>query len=157
MAPLEKLTIMVNTLINVSAYEGAIPDDLHLSDATRKIPGGPIYRSNDILNILEADEDVIHLWTRKCISDLRKFDSNHDDVKRYLRIALKSGKFKGSEWCRGNKEHIYAACDSYQIRVEEWVPAAHREMTYEYYVKFAIAKSGDLMLIVSCHPSEDRW
>jgi hypothetical protein len=147
---------MVNTLINVSAYQGAPPDDLDTNKASRKILGGPIYDKDDILKVLEGGEDAISPWTKKCISDLKKYEISHDEVENYIRIALASGKFKGSEWCKGKKDGVYAACDSYQILVKEWVPAAHKEMTFEYYVKFAIGKLGNLMLIISCHPPEDR-
>ena len=50
----------------------------------------------------------------------------------------------------------WAACDAYQLWHNEWVQAAYKEMCFEYYIKFAIGKSGKLLLLVSCHEPQDR-
>ena len=76
------------------------------------------------------------------------------DVLELLKCALTTGIFKGSEWCVAKPGGSWAACDSYQVIRSEWVENAHKNMQFEYYVKFAIGKSGDLILIVSCHLSD---
>jgi hypothetical protein len=43
------------------------------------------------------------------------------------------------------------AADAYSLRRSEWVAAARKDMLIEYFVKFAIGRSGSLVLIVSCH------
>jgi len=35
----------------------------------------------------------------------------------------------------------------------EWVATASKEMGVEYFVKFAVGKTGQLLLLVSCHLS----
>jgi len=37
------------------------------------------------------------------------------------------------------------------VRRREWVSAVKKEMNMEYFVKFAIGKTGALVLVVSCH------
>ena len=40
--------------------------------------------------------------------------------------------------------------------VSEWIEAAYKSFEVEYYVKFAVGKSGHVLLIVSCHLPENR-
>jgi len=143
---------MVNNT-NLSRYSGSLPP---LENADRKIIGGPLYECNTVLSLLAQGESVIKPWTRKCISDLKKYNLDHSDVLELLNCALTTGIFKGSEWCIAKPGGAWAACDSYQVFRHEWVEYAHKNMQFEYYVKFAIGKSGNLILTVSCHLSEDR-
>jgi hypothetical protein len=64
--------------------------------------------------------------------------------------ALKPSDYKDSEWC-DNGKGAWAACDAYSIRCSESIEAARKEMTVEYFLKFAIGKTGALVLMVSCH------
>ncbi|PLY15334.1 MAG: hypothetical protein C0631_07640 [Sedimenticola sp.] len=73
-----------------------------------------------------------------------------------MEIAVQSGRFRGAEWCVQHPNGPWAACDAYSFVRREWLAHAHREMSMEYYIKFAIAKTGKLLLVVSCHPPEDR-
>jgi len=143
---------MVNN-INLSNYVGSLPAS---ENASRKIMGGPLYERNQVLSVLSLGVSVISPWTRKCISDLKKYNLDHSDVLELLKCALTTGIFKGSEWCVAKPGGAWAACDSYQVIRSEWVENAHKNMQFEYYVKFAIGKSGNLILTVSCHLSEDR-
>ena len=45
----------------------------------------------------------------------------------------------------------WAACDAYVLTQYEYIEAAHKEMPIEYYVKFGIARTGTLLLIISIH------
>lgn len=141
---------MVNN-INLSSYVGSLPAS---ENAGRKIMGGPLYERNQVLSVLSQGVSVISPWTRKCISDLKKYSMDHADVLELLKCALTTGIFKGSEWCVAKPGGSWAACDSYQVIRSEWVENAHKNMQFEYYVKFAIGKSGNLILTVSCHLSD---
>ena len=44
-----------------------------------------------------------------------------------------------------------AACDAYSIRRLEVIPATSKAMPVGYFLKFAIGKTGCLVLMVSCH------
>jgi hypothetical protein len=144
---------MVNT-INLSSYPGSPP----LSEnADRKISGGsPLYGKQLVNTLLNQGESVIRPWTRKCISDLKKYSFDNSDVVDLLQCVLATGVFKGAEWCVAKPGGAWAACDSYQVLRGEWVEYAHKNMQVEYYVKFAVGKQGHLSLMVSCHLSENR-
>lgn len=144
---------MVNTRI-VSRFAGGSPPSADM--ASRKIAGGPLYEQAAVHEVLEQGESVIVLWTQKCISDLKKYELDHEGVMRLIRLALTRGRFKGSEWCVSKPGGVWAACDSYQVVDKQWVPAAHKDMDFEYYLKFAIGKTGQVILTVSCHLPEER-
>lgn len=144
---------MVNN-VNVSRFDGLAPT---VAGADRKIPGGPLYSPDEVLTLLN-DKGVSGLtaWTRKCRDDLQKLAWDLDDVLELLCTCLKGGRFRGAEWCVEKEGGPWAACDAYSIYKREWIKAAHKEMDIEYYIKFAIGKTGQLLLLVSCHNSEDR-
>jgi hypothetical protein len=155
MRSLARLTIMVNTM-NVSKYSDAPPPE-GVDNAARKIKGGPLYSKEEILPLLANDGSAVIAWTNKCKADLQKESLDVTDVAQYIRVCLRSGTFKGSEWCKQKPTGPWAACDAYQIFVNKWLDTARREMEFEYYVKFAIAKTGKLLLTVSCHGPEERY
>jgi hypothetical protein len=88
------------------------------------------------------------LWTRKCVRDVANLTWDADDVASVI-SALIPGDYKDSEWCDNGR--AWAACDAYTIRRREWVETARKELTIEYFLKFAIGKTGPLVLMVSCH------
>jgi hypothetical protein len=151
--PIDILTIMVNTRKNLSAYAGTPPSD---DQADRRIPDGPLYTREEVLAILATGEAAIKLWTQKCMRDVQKYDMEPADVVDLVKIALNGGKFKGSQWCTNKPGGAWAACDSYQLFFRQWIETANKHMDVEYYVKFAIGRSGNMMLIISCHPPEER-
>ena len=143
---------MVNTL-NVSAYEGSPPKE----GVDRKIlTGKPIYSVGRVKKLLEKGEKGLTIWTRKGSQNLKKWELEHDDVLELLRMALTHGQYLGSLWCVQKPTGPWAACDHYSVIRKEWYEAASKDLAVEYYVKFAVNKSGKLLLVVSCHPSEDR-
>ncbi len=145
---------MVNTKI-VSRFTGPIPPEG--DGAARKIAGGPLYEHETVLEILALGESVVVPWTRKCASDLKKYELDLNDVVAIIRLALSEGRFIGSEWCVNQPGGAWAACDSYSLKRREWLESARKHMDIEYYIKFAIGKTGKVILTASCHLSEDRW
>lgn len=99
---------------------------------------------------------AVRAWTTKCQRDMQKWSLDTDDLCELLHIALRSGRFRGAEWCVQNQNSPWAACDAYSLVRREWIANARKEMDMGYYIKFAIAKTGKLLLVVSCRPSEDR-
>jgi hypothetical protein len=145
---------MVNNK-NVSRYSGSLPESVATN---RKIAGGPIYGPDEVLALLdETGSGCIRAWTRGCIEDLQKYSMDLDDVEELIRLCFRSGRYIDSEWCQQKTDGPWAACDSYQVTQRKWVNYAHKEMDFENYIKFAIGKTGQLMLLISCHPSEIRW
>lgn len=143
---------MVNTR-NVSRYTGALPKGA----ADLKIRGGPLYPAHKISDLLSnGGSQAIMAWTKKCVSDIQKWNMNEDDVLDLVGLAVRSGRFIGAEWCEQEPNGPCAACDGYSVIRREWLAAAHKEMDMEYYMKFAIGKTGTILLLASCHPSEFR-
>ncbi|MYA66563.1 MAG: hypothetical protein F4X09_04575 [Gammaproteobacteria bacterium] len=70
-----------------------------------------------------------------------------------MRLAVSNGQFRGAEWCVQRDEGPWAACDAYTVIRQEWIAKAQKEMPFEYYVKFAIARTGSKVLLASCHLS----
>ena len=148
---------MVNTLKNVSAYPGAVPAGVKEKGADRTILGGPLYEPRQVLALVKADGSQLHLWTKKCVKDLRdKLSLDHEGAAELVRDAVASGSYRNSQWCQGNNEIYWVACDAYVLKREEYIRHAHKTMEIEYYVKFAIHGSGKLLLLISCHNPEDR-
>lgn len=144
---------MVNNRI-VSRFTGRLPAS---AADDRRIEGGPIYPVAEVLELLsqQAEQSLV-LWTRKCKNDLQNYGLDLDDARDLLRSGVQRGRFLGAEWCVQAPNGPWAACDAYSVIRREWVDAAHKEMDFEYYIKFAIGKTGSLLLLVSCHPSQDR-
>ena len=142
-----KITIMVNNKI-VSLYGADLPE----VGPGREIKGGPLYGKDRVLELL-AKEENIRTWTRKCTDDLQIWSLELEDVAELIRIGLGKGKFLGSELCEQKKNGPRAACDAYRVFRLEWSKVAYKKIPTEYYIKFAINKTGKLLLMVSCHPS----
>lgn len=140
-----KITIVVNFYI-VSEYSSPPPT----MGSGEKIIGGPIYSLERVREILK-DGAGLQLWTRDCASNVRALGWIHDDVIGLVR-KLEGSNYIDSEWCENGKG-AYAACDAYTVRSREWVDTADKEMMIEYFMKFAINKSGTMVLTVSCHTS----
>ena len=132
---------MVNFIV-VSEYSGGpTPGD------RVKIGGGPLYPLERV-QALASKPGGLLLWTRKCVRDVANLTWDADDVASVI-SALIPGDLKDSEWCDNGR--AWAACDAYTIRRREWVETARKELTIEYFLKFAIGKTGPLVLMVSCH------
>lgn len=64
--------------------------------------------------------------------------------------GLRKDCYIDSEWCENGKG-AWTACDAYSIKRLETALASGKSMTVEYFVKFAVSKTGQLVLLVSCH------
>lgn len=145
---------MVNNK-NVSAYEGP-PTASPSSKDRHYIEDGPIYELQSIEKVLELGESGLFLWTKECIKDVRdRLELEMSDLLSLFQI-ISSGNatYLKSEWCIQKPNGSWAACDSYSIKREEWIKYAHKYMDITYYIKFAINKSGKLLLTISCHTSK---
>lgn len=114
-----------------------------------KISNGPLYDLVRI-QILVKDEDKLVAWTKKCRNDVDKFFAgDYGEVAELIR-SIKDRDYIDSEWCENGSGRI-AACDAYKVRRVEDVPLTGKRETFEYFLKFAIGKAGNLVLVVSCH------
>lgn len=136
----------------ISRYSGVPPKD-GATDRERKI-GGQLYSREDVEALIK-DPAAISFWTRKCQHDAAKLNLDENGAADLVREALQSGKHLPAEWCEQRPDGPWAACDVYVLRRKEWIEAARREMDCEYYLKFAISKTGKLLLMASCHLSEN--
>ncbi len=144
---------MVNNPTNLSAYDGQPPSVGHVS---LRIAGGPLYTKEQVLALVERGAAALVPWTRKCKNDLQRLALDSEGALELVHEALCGGRFRNSEWCVQQPSGPWAACDAYQLSRREWVPAAHKEMTFEYFIKFAVGKTGKLLLLVSCHEPQNR-
>lgn len=120
----------------------------------RKIAGEPLYRTEGVLELLtNVDSQPIVAWTRKCVQDAHSLGFDQDDLCELLRLVVSAGQFRGAEWCIQRDDGPWAACDAYSVVRQEWVAKANKEMRFDYYLKFAISKSGEKILLASCHLS----
>ncbi|MDP1606577.1 MAG: type II toxin-antitoxin system MqsR family toxin [Rhodocyclaceae bacterium] len=131
---------------NLSAFDGAPPKD----DENRKIAGGPLYSLSEV-QALTQQTDALKLWTRRCIQDVAKLGFDTDDVGGLIR-ELSEQDYRDSEWCDNGKE-AWAACDAYMLKRLEFIETAGKYLRIDYFLKFALGKTGKLLLIVSCHTS----
>ena len=114
-----------------------------------KIVGRPLYDLARVQGIVE-DENRLFTWTEKCRKDVfNLFDDDLAEVAGLIR-CLKASDYIDSEWCENGKNAM-AACDAYSIRRMEVMPATGKAMPVGYFLKFAIGKAGNLVLLVSCH------
>lgn len=133
----------------VSRFTGVLPE----AGADRTIPGGPLYTQDEVLTLLKNGDGVIRVWTRKCAADVQQLTFDSDDLVLLITEAVSRGSFSGSEWCQQKPSGPWAACDAYALTRHEWVQAARKELTFDYYLKFAIGRTGTILLLVSCHLS----
>lgn len=135
---------MVNKFI-VSEYSSRLP----IESGRVKIAGAPLYDLARVQAIVE-DENRLLTWTEKCRKDVFKlFNDDLAEVAGLIQ-CLKASDYIDSEWCENGKNAM-AACDAYSIRRMEVIPATRKVMPMEYFLKFAIGKTGNLVLLVSCH------
>ncbi len=146
--------------VNVSSYEGAPPKE----GESRKISATePLYPKTVVLALLskakeglknEDEQPLVQYFTKRCTRDVANLEWDLEDLIHFLMEVIEHGKYNDSEWCDGSNERHIAACDSYQyIKKDVWQQKARIYMDEDTYIKFAISKSGLLMLLVSCHPS----
>jgi hypothetical protein len=137
--------------INVSRHSGTPPQR---EGEDRKIAGGPLYPPDEVLALLANGAVTLRPWTNGCIKDMQKWGFDIQDALELMQQAVSQGQFLGAEWCEQKPSGPWAACDAYRFQRLEWIAYARKDFRVEYYIKFAIAKTGLLVLMVSCHPCE---
>lgn len=137
------------TFKNLSAYDGEAPPPGN----NRKISGGPLYVLAEI-QAISAQAGAVVFWTRNCIRDVANLGLDTDDVGELLR-ELVADDYRDSEWCENGKAG-WVAADAYTLRRQEFIEVTGKWMSIEYYLKFAMGKTGKLVLMVSCHPPRQR-
>lgn len=121
-----------------------------------KIAGGPLYGLDEVKALADAAQVI--LWTRKCIQDVRNlyegvrddYDSDLAMVSDLLQRLDTAGRYIDSEWCDNGKGSL-AACDAYEVRRADLIPATGDRRVTRYFVKVAIGATGQLLLMASCH------
>lgn len=113
-----------------------------------KIGTAPLYPLERV-RALASDPKQVRLWTRKIAKDVLNLNWSEVDVAELL-AELQPHQYIDSEWCT-NGSGVWAASDAYAVQRREWVSTVNKEMNMEYFVKFAIGKTGALVLVVSCH------
>jgi hypothetical protein len=135
-------------IIILSEYSLNPPKEL--GNGRIKVANGPLYDLKRVQTLVQK-KDSFKEWTEKCIKDVYKwFDA---DMERVIPLitCLRTNDYIDSEWCENGKGAI-AACDAYSVRLIEKAPATGQPLQMEYFLKFAISKTGTVLLLVSCHP-----
>ena len=114
-----------------------------------KIAEGPLYDLRRVQALIQG-ENQLQAWTEKCRKDVRKWFEDDWQRMTVLIGSLKNADYIDSEWCENGKGAI-AACDAYRCYLIEVAPATGQPLRMEYFVKFAVSKTGTLVLMVSCH------
>jgi hypothetical protein len=116
----------------------------------RKIIGGPLFAVEDIRIALGNGQ--IRAITPKCRNNLQDLGLDMEDLKELVNDALDIGRYKDSEWAIVNSERgVWIACDAYVLRKEERIKNAIENRVVEYYLKFSLSDTGEMILTVSCH------
>jgi hypothetical protein len=140
----------VVSFVNVSCRQDVpLPANWNVA-ADRLVIGGPLYPVADITALLDKGVVATSLFTDDCKLDVAFEGWSLKNVVQLVQEALQYGKYKNSQWCRqGVTDELVvpcAPCDAYAVRF------IHAEKgPTNYYVKFAISKTGKLLLIFSCH------
>ena len=101
--------------------------------------------------LAKSDARTVRVWTNKCQRDVQTLSLDTVGLCKLMEIAVQSGRFRGAQWCVQRPNGPWAACDAYSLVHREWIDTANRYMDISYYIKFAIAKTGNLLLVASCH------
>ena len=129
----------------VSEYSLNPPED---GQGRVKIAKGPLYDLARVQRLATAGG--LNSWTDRCDKAVYELFSGDLEAVAGLLWHLRPADYRDSEWCT-NGRNALAACDAYALRRLEWVASAGKEMGVEYFVKFAVGKAGQLVLLVSCH------
>ena len=115
-----------------------------------KIANGPLYDLSRVQKLAAAGG--LKTWTDRCDKTVYELFAGDLAAVSDLLGHLRPADYRDSEWCT-NGRNAWAACDAYALRRVEWLASAGKEMGVEYFVKFAVGKTGQLVLLVSCHLS----
>jgi hypothetical protein len=133
--------------VNVSQYEGTPPAD---DQQQRRHSVGPVYPIVDVARLALAG--ALTFWTKGSARDAQKWKIDITDSAQLIAMALSTGQYLYSEWCQQQPSGPWAMCDAYKVTQHEWNDHAHKVLPTIWYLKFAISKTGQLLLMVSNHP-----
>ena len=143
------------TRCNISLWEGPVPSEEQLqAPKGRQIAEKRLYPVERVQSILAKGAEHVVLWTKGCRDDVSARLWDTEDVLELLQHALISGKAVRPEWCAAMPTGPLAACDVYIVYRKERHPVTGRDILMQYYLKFAIAKTEKVVLVVSCHTTE---
>lgn len=95
---------------------------------------------------------AVNFWSRGAVADQQKWKISAEDAADLVHAALHTGRYLGAEWCVQKPNGPWAACDAYVVSRVEWNPYASKDLTVTYYLKYAISKTGQVLLMASNHP-----
>lgn len=146
---------MVNRYI-VSKYVDAPPTEAVLASGSRRINKKYLYDIADIRKLAstpDTDESVL-AWTAGAKADISGLLWDMEDVKELILHALDHGRRLKPEWCVQSPDGPLAACDVFIVSRHEVGKRDNVRRIMQYYLKFAVSKTGRLLLIASCHTTE---
>jgi len=129
---------------NISAYSAPAPNAGGV-----KIGLVPLYSLPDVK---AAARKRVNLWAKDCIEDVRLLGLDEMGVASLI-CRLSPSDYRDSEWCCNGNNKVIAACDSYVLKAREYCEVAFKYIDVEYFIKFALKKNGDLVIVASCHLS----
>ncbi len=141
--------MMISRSLNVSHYAGEPPAAAD-GEPDRAIRGGPLYGKEEVLSLAASGQ--LRLWSSGAIRDAQKWAFALEDLCGLISLAIQRGRYLKSEWCEQKPNGPWAACDAYRVTRSEWNEAAHKDFELTYYMKFAISKTGQMLLSASNHP-----
>ncbi|WP_376692049.1 hypothetical protein [Wenzhouxiangella sp. EGI_FJ10409] len=124
--------------------------DAALTGGNRTIARTPIYDPDEVLALVQTESAMF--WTRRAGRDAAKWSLDISDISQLVAAAIQGGRFQGAEWCQQSPEGPWAACDSWSVTRSEWIENAGKSVDITYYLKYAISRTGSVLLIVSSHP-----
>lgn len=139
---------MINNISVVSLYQKSPPQAE--GEDGRNIDSGPLYSTETVSDL--ARQSKVIPWSNGAIKDAQKWGLSNVDLGGLIQDAVLHGKYHGSQWCLKKPGGPWSACDVYVITVAEWIYATQTSARTTYYLKFAIGKSGQILLSASNHP-----
>lgn len=148
---------MINTLPKPPHFwrrHAPLPPAEFLTEASRRIPDGPLLDLAEIQGAIAAGEfsgDCVWVATEKADDDLYKLQWDEDRVCDLI-CALDAADYRNSEWCQSSSKSKHA-CDSYVVRFDD-EDGVRDSRAPEYYLKFSLNATGLTICLISCHLSE---
>lgn len=115
----------------------------------------PLYDPTEILTKLDDPSFKLYTATDKSRKQLNfqlniNIPGDLSKLKSYIRLALTEGRYLNSQWCH-TKGIAWAACDSYVFKHSEYNEYSYSLNTCDIYLKIALNKKGQALLIISAH------
>lgn len=134
---------------NISRFPGPVPEEV-AGGGNRLISEAPIYERAEVLAL--AEEEDVNLWSNGARRDAAKWSLDIGDLSSLIAAAVQGGRFVRAEWCQQRPNGPWAACEAWTVTRSEWMDNAGKWMEISYYFKFAISRTGTILLMASNHP-----